>query len=186
MTDVQIDSALSAQLTEATHALYRAALALESVQSSTGAPPARRCPFLIEGELSKSGDGPGGMLGNPVAFDDALAGLAQANHMLKQIDIPDPDPAGETTEHDLTLRTFDHATASTHPARSDELLQELADDLNAVVIHGAFEAGLLLHGALQRTADPRAMEQIEDAIAILDEMIRKTRAVFYERGRVQD
>ena len=186
MTDVQIDPALSAQLTEATHALYRAALALEGVQSSTGVPVASRCPFLLGEDLSRSGDVPAGVLAGPTAFDDPLAGIAQASEMLRQADIPDHGPSGEQTDHGVTIGTLDPAAASTHPARSDKFLQELADDLNAVVIHGIFEAGLSLHGALLRTTDPRAIELIQGAIAILDETISKTRSIAFDRGHTRE
>jgi hypothetical protein len=169
-------------LIEATHALYRAALALESVQSSTGVPVGGRCSFLAENIPSEPGDGPGSMLATPMVFDDALVGIAEANDTLKEVVLPDLGPADVLTEHDLTIGTFGPGAASTHPARSDEFLQELAADLNAVVIHAAFEAGLSLHGALQRTTDPRAVEQIEEAIATLDELIRKTRSVFFDHG----
>jgi len=185
MADVHIDPAVSAQLTEATHALYRAALALESVQTSTGAPVGGRCPFLTGITPPAPGDGPVSMLASPVAFDDALAGITEASDRLKGLEVPDLDSSNELAPDDLTIASVAASDAIEHPVRSDEFLQGLANDLNAVAIHGVFEAGLTLHGALQRTTDPRAREQIEEAIAILDQMIRKMRSVIFDRGRVE-
>ena len=56
MGDDRMDPALPVQLAEATHALYRAALALEGVQFSASATGGIRCPFLAESIATVPGD----------------------------------------------------------------------------------------------------------------------------------
>ncbi len=185
MSDARVDPALSFQLTEATHALYRAALALESVRSPLGVPGGVRCPYLVEHRGWEQDDDPGGPHAAPVTLDDVLGEMAVASSSLEQIEVPDLGPAGVLTVEDLTIGTVDPRAVAVHPARSDEFLQKLGTHLEAVVIHGAFEAGLVLHGALQRTADPRAVEQIKEAIAILDETIRRTRVLVFDLGEAR-
>ena len=182
VADTSIDPALSVQLTEATHALYRAAIALEGVQSTMGEGAGVRCPFLAEYQLPDPGHGPGSMLTRRVSVDDPLSDIAEANDKLCQLEIPGLGPSGTRTADDPTTWNFDHDTVSTHELRNEEFLQELTEDLNAVVIHGVFETGLALHGALERTTDPDAKRLIEVAIATLDETIQKTRSTFFDRG----
>jgi len=123
------------------------------------------------------------MLATPATIDDPLAEIARAADTLNQMEIADLGPTGEPTADDRTIWDFDHGAVSTHVARKDEFLEQLAENVNAVVIHGVFEAGLALHGALACTTDPRAKRLIEEAIATLDETIRKTRSTFFDRGQ---
>jgi hypothetical protein len=185
VSDAPMDPALSVQLTEAAHTLYRAAVALECVQSSGGMLVGVRCPFLAANHPFDPDDGPGGMFANPIPSDEALADIAKATDTLRQLELPALDPTGVLTADHQVIGTIDHHVASVHPAGSDQFLQELAARLNADVIHGVIEAGLALHRALQRTTDARAVKLVEEAIAILDETVHKPRSAVFDHDGLQ-
>jgi len=83
----------------------------------------------------------------------------------------------------VAVDTLDSDAVSGHGTPSQAFPHGPADDLHSVVVRGVFKAGLALHGAPQRTTDRWAAEQIEEAIAILDETIRKVRALVFGSGR---
>jgi len=179
MGDDRVDPALSVQLAEATHALYRAALALESVQASASATGGIRCPFLAESIATVPGDDSVMLLPGDPAFDAALAGIIEADDEPEGVEATDAGPANVLASEGLSFVTPEPDAGQGHRAPSEEFLQNLATELNANVVRGIFEAGLLLHGLLQRTTDQQVVERIEEVITVLDETIRETRAVVF-------
>ena len=76
------------------------------------------------------------------------------------------------------------AWSSRQQADQEGRLHLLASELQAALVNGVFEAGLVLDGALLRcsdsSVDPMVVQKIEEAIAILDQVIVRTREVIVE------
>jgi hypothetical protein len=178
VVEVEGDTAL--QLIEATHALYRAAVALEGIRPEPGAPPISRCPYLVDGDGKHLEVGSAEMTSEEDAYRTALDGITRAYREVADLPTPepvDPDPH-PGAEVELNVAAPGPIAGDGPAARRTDLLDGLTSHLNKVVIHGIYEAGLALQSALQRTTEPSVAGKIEDAVVILDDTITQTRAVF--------
>ncbi|MGA2835671.1 MAG: hypothetical protein ABSF84_03640 [Acidimicrobiales bacterium] len=179
MVDTTVGNDVAVQLIEATHALYRAAVALEAIRpATTMTSTGGRCPFLNEDPGPAQGPGATGRRTVGVHLDSALEDITSVRDVLSQVAAgPTARPADLRAPLDSEVALEDLSATSERISLGRKIVARSDADASAVVIHGIYEAGLALQGALQRSTDPRAIEQIKEAVVLLDQTIADYRTI---------